>query len=296
MVAEDGSLEMNDQVVARCQEMELEELASFIGDSLEKIHNPDPGRGRPRTYEEFRIVWRLLRKKSDAMPHNPSAPRNPLEKAYAKRRRAENLLYGKSPDSARLNKKDMRQIKRTLDSLNLHIEASGEYDRPPRPAPQTTKQAAARIASEVFEAIERAFKHLTKGRRSLQWRPGRSGSLSIGNIRRYCEERRRSDPEFKYDMGRIEKAYELGPDDPPWEGPDGFDGYVIFTFPDSTKALMECPEIGHAAYVIHKDWASWSQMDKQELMAEAEKGGDVTRIPHQGENWPAKVRQALGLG
>ena len=93
----------------------------------------------------------------------------------------------------------------------------------------------------------------------------------------------------------MEKAYDLGPDDPPWVGPDGFDGYVIFTFPGSTKALMECPEKGHAAYVIHKDWQDWSRMNKQELMAEAERGGEVTRITHQGEGWEAKIRQALDL-
>nr|MDP9475492.1 hypothetical protein [Actinomycetota bacterium] len=90
--------------------------------------------------------------------------------------------------------------------------------------------------------------------------------------------------------------YELNPEDTPWVGPDGFDGYVIFTFPGTEKALMECPEVGNAAYVIRKDWHDWSRMDKQELMAEAERGGNVTRIPHQGENWPAKVSQALGLG
>ena len=176
------------------------------------------------------------------------------------------------------------------------MEAGGESDRSPIPTPETLQRAAVRTATKVFEDIERAFKHLPKGKRRLQWRPGRSGSLSIGGIRHYCEERRRSDPEFKYDMDRIEKAYELDPDDPPWEGPDGFDGYVIFTFPGTKKALMECPEIGNAAYVIHKDWQDWSQMDKQELMAEAERGGEVTRILHQGNDWPARITRALGLG
>jgi hypothetical protein len=188
----------------------------------------------------------------------------------------------------------------TLDRLNRDIErmeASGEYARQPTPPPPETgrKRLAARTVSKTIEDIELAFSRSQTTRRRLQWRPGRSGSLSVGSIGRYCEERRRADPEFKYDIGRIEKAYELGPDDPPWEGPDGFDGYVIFTFPGSTKALMECPEIGHAAYVIHKDWASWSQLDKQELMAEADREGDVSRIPHLGKDWPEKVRQALGL-
>lgn len=288
---------MNEQVVARCREMGLDELASFIGDSLEKMHAPDPDRDRPHTYEEFLNVWRVLRRKSDSMPSDPSPTSNSLQKAYAKRKRAEDLLHDRVPDRSPLNRKAKRQVRLTLDNLNLHIErmeASGEYDRSPT-QPEMPKVSAAQIASKVFEDIERAFEHLPKGRRRLQWHPGRSGSLSVRSIREHCEERSRSDPDFKYDMGRIEKAYELDPDDPPWEGPDGFDGYVIFTFPGTEKALMECPEVGHAAYVISKDWENWSQMDKQALIAEAERGGDVTRILHRGDDWPMKVKRALGL-
>lgn len=291
---------MNDQAVARCRGMGLDELTSFIRDSLEEMHDPDPGRDRPHTDEEFLAVRRLLRKKADSVPPAPSPPLDPLRKAYAKRRRTKNLLYYEAPGNPKFSKKDRRQMERTLERLDREIEkmeASGEYDHSPVSAPAPSpSRTAARLASEVFEDIERAFEHLPKGKRRLQWRPGRSGSLSIGGIRGYCEERQRSEPEFKYDMGRIEKAYELDPDDPPWEGPDGFDGYVIFTFPGTKGALMECPEIGNAAYVIHKGWQDWSQMDKQELMAEAERGGDVTRIPHQGSDWPARITRALGLG
>ena len=284
--------------LARCRKMGFDELAGFIMDCLDRTYDPDPGGDRPHSLEEFRIVWKLLREKSDAM-RDPPAPLDPLEKAYAKRKRTNELLYNEAPGNPKFTKRDVRQMERTRDKLDREIakmEASGEYDHPPAPAPETQAQAAARTVSRVIEDIEGAFKGRKPASRRLQWRPGRSGSLSFDNISRYYQERRRWDPEIKFDLNRIEKAYELGPDDPPWEGPDGFDGYVIFTFPGTTKALMECPEIGHAAYVIHKDWGSWSQMDKQELMAEAERGGEVTRIPHQGENWPAKVRQALDLG
>jgi hypothetical protein len=61
-----------------------------------------------------------------------------------------------------------------------------------------------------------------------------------------------------------------------------------------TQSQIRATEIGNAAYAIHKNWESWSQMDKQELMTEAERGGDVTRIPHQGDDWPDKIRRELG--
>jgi hypothetical protein len=220
-----------------------------------------------------------------------------LEAAYAKRQRTEKLLYEEAPGNPKFEKKDIRKKESTLQQLDRKIEqmeATGEYDRPPAPAPETTMQPdARRTASEIFEEIERALKPRTTGRR-LQWRPARPGSLSLANISRYYEQKRRYHPEVRFDMERIEKARELGPDDPPWLGPDGFDGYVIFTFPGTTKALMECPEVGNAAYVIHKGWESWSQMDKQQLMAEAERGGDVTRIPHQGHDWFDRIKREIG--
>lgn len=288
---------MNEQAVASCRGMGFDELAAFIRNCLERMDDPDPGWDRPHTKDDFLVVWRLLREKSDSRSASLPHPRNLLQKAYAKRLRTEELLYDEAPGNPKFSKKDRYQMERTLDRLDREIEemrASGQYPPPPAPSSEVRQRGASRIASEVFAEIENAFQRRPSGRR-LQWRPGRSGSLSVASIGRYCAERQRRDPEFKYDMGRIEKAYELGPDGLPWEGPDGFDGYVIFTFPGTKKALMECPEIGNAAYVIHKGWESWSLMDKQELMAEAERGGEVTRIPHQGDDWPTKVRRALDL-
>jgi hypothetical protein len=280
-----------------CHEMDFDELAVYVTDCLERMDDTYPAGDRPHTKDQFLAVWKVLRQKSDAIPPDPPPPRTPLEKAYDKRARTEKFLYSNAPGH-KISKKDRRRIERDLDRLDREIErmeASGQYDQPPDPAPETPKQRTARIASEVFWAIEHAFedrRQLT--RRRLQWRPARPGSLSVSSIRRYYEERHRHEPELKYDITRIEKAKELGPDEPPWEGPDGYEGYLIYTFSDTTKALMECPEIGNAAFVIHKDWETWSQMDKQELMEEAERGGDVPRILHLGNDWPDKIRRELG--
>lgn len=283
--------------LARCREMGIDDLAGFVRDSLERMDEPDPGGDRPRTKDEFVEAWRMLRRKADAMPPDPRPPLTDLGKASDKWYRT--YVFLRSPAGRKLSKKERRRIERDQDRLKERIdemEASGKYDAPPDPGPEKPQQRAARIASEVFKEIELAFeRHRQVTGRRLQWRLARPGSLSVGNIKRYYEQRRRHEPDLKYDITRIERAEELGPEDPPWEGPDGFEGYIIYTFPDTSKALMECPEWGNAAYVIHKDWENWSQMDKQQLMAEAaEQGGEVTRIPHTGEDWPAKVRRALG--
>jgi hypothetical protein len=298
IVAEDGSPDLDEQALARYREMGVDELAGFIKDALGRIDEPDPDRERPHDYEEFLAAWRVLRRKSDEMPPDPAPPLTPLDKAYDKRERNLRFLHGRAPGKERPDRKQQQRVQRELARLDLEIERmedSGKYDDAPASDPNTPQRAAARTASEVFREIEGAFEHLPRGKRRLQWRPARPGSLSVGSIRRYCEERQRRDPDFRYDMGRIENAEALGPDGPPWEGPDGFDGYAIYTY-RTKRALMECPEVGNAAYVIHKDWESWSKMDKQELMAEAERGGDVTRIEHRGDDWPEEVGQALGLG
>jgi hypothetical protein len=43
--------------------------------------------------------------------------------------------------------------------------------------------------------------------------------------------------------------------------------------------------------VINADEELWREMTKQELT----ESGLAERIPHQGENWPLRVRQALEL-
>jgi hypothetical protein len=278
---------MNEQppYLDKCKKMDADELAVYIRENLHQMYDYDPGIGHPHTHEEFLVVWRLLRTKTDA--GTPALPtRNPLEAAYAKRRRTQDLLYNEAPGNPKFTKRDRRKMELTLERLDREIEEMKA------PAPETPKQAALNIASEIFEEIEHVFKRTPTDRR-LQWHPARPGSLSIANISRYYEDKHHYNPETRFDMDRIEKAKTLDPDDPPWLGPDGFDGYIIFTFPGTTKALMECPEVGNAAYVIHKGWESWSQMDKQELIAEAERGGDVTRIPHQGDDWPDKIKREL---
>jgi hypothetical protein len=299
------SPEMNDHAafdLDRWREKGFGELLRFIEESLARLSDPDPGGERPHSLEEFRHLVQMLRELDDT-PAVAPVPMlyEPTRKLREKRAKLERLnkRLSTSYGEPHPRKRDVQQMLDRQPELKREIaelETSERANHAARLAAyqRYSSRTRTRAVNRINKAVERAFKPHPTGRR-LQWRPARPGSLSVGNIRRYYEERRRHEPGLRYDMDRIEKAYELGPDEPPWEGPDGFEGYIIFTFPGTNKALMECPEIGNAAYVIHKDWETWSQMDKQELMAEAERGGEVTRIPHLGDDWPVKVRQALEL-
>ena len=60
----------------QCREMDFDELARYIVGCLERVY--DPGGDRPHSQEEFRIVWRLLREKHEAMPPDGTDPVKPI--------------------------------------------------------------------------------------------------------------------------------------------------------------------------------------------------------------------------
>jgi len=77
----------------------------------------------------------------------------------------------------------------------------------------------------------------------------------------------------------------------PEEGFGGFDAYGVFTFEGTSKVLLECPIYGNAAYVVDADQGDWKNMTKRGMV----ESGLADQIPHRGEDWPAKITQALGI-
>lgn len=101
----------------------------------------------------------------------------------------------------------------------------------------------------------------------------------------------RAHPDVRYEPERIEKAFSLGPDGC-HVGNDEFDGYVVFTFPGTDRALLERPVYGNAIYVLDSDWRRLSRLSKRELLADRTQG--VTKVVHRGD-WFARTKRALGL-
>src|SRR4030042_784544 len=64
-------------------------------------------------------------------------------------------------------------------------------------------------------------------------------------------------------------------------GQGGFDGYVIFAFPDRNIFILECVHFGNATYVFSNDWERLSQMSKAEIL-------DNTWILHYFYDFPCK--------
>lgn len=66
-------------------------------------------------------------------------------------------------------------------------------------------------------------------------------------------------------------------------GQGGFDGYVIFAFPQQHLFILECVHLGNATYVFGDDWETLSQMTKAEILDE---NLQKARLIHR-ENWEA---------
>lgn len=128
----------------------------------------------------------------------------------------------------------------------------------------------------------------------LRWRPFESAEPTPANIRRhYHDHLRRQGKADRFDQRRLDAATALPYVDwwVPEEGFGGFDAYGIFTFEGTSKVLLECPIYGNAAYVVDADQGDWKNMTKRGMI----ESGLAEQIPHRGEDWPAKIKRALGI-
>ncbi len=141
--------------------------------------------------------------------------------------------------------------------------------------------------------IETVFKFAaspsTKG---IRWRLLPPGKVSREGLRRHYHELSKKNRSAEYDQDRIEKAMDLNPKELHEEIDAAVEGYIVFTFEHTSSVLLECPRVGNAIYVVHRDWEIWSRMSKQELMADD--SGAVVRIPHRGD-WHAWVKRELEI-
>jgi hypothetical protein len=315
---------------AACEKMGFDELREFIEGSLREP--PRFGEG-PRTREALLTLLEMLaykggvewtRRDRDRVLE-PKARRRYRE-LLAEQEQARRLLAAAErnmPADARARsettkraKKERRRQRRRLKTFRdqiarIEAEQEGGPEGPPT-EPLTAKQRRAlrqadrrRMIAEIYRDIERAFSedgaaaspaatttNATTDVRRLPWSVLPPGQLSLERVLAHYEKLGRVRPDVRYEPERIRKAYSLGPDGC-YVGSDEFDGYVVFTFPRTNKALLERPVYGNAIYVLGPDWKRLSRLSKRELLADETHG--VTKIVHKGDLF-ARTKVALGLG
>lgn len=92
--------------------------------------------------------------------------------------------------------------------------------------------------------------------------------------------------------GRLERIWELSPERI-FVGQDEFEGYYVFLFKEYSVAVLECPWVGNALYLIRKDrWEALSKLSKRTLL----EGGcrEVERLIHGSSgDWFEKLCSKL---
>jgi hypothetical protein len=255
-------------------------------------------------------------------PRNPGwefAPSSELASLYSKRKRAERRVDDAYRDYesevvTEWVERELEEVEREIAPLERreqeeyykqrreYREARNDYEsrihiweEEKRENSQEAEAERDRTARLMYRKVKRAFEPGTAvPTREVGWRFLPPGEVSDEDLLRHYDYRQRRNPLVRYDLDRIRKALSLGPNGR-WVEREKFGDYIVFTYPFTSSALMECPIVGNAIYVLHSDPERWSGTPKQELIAEADRGGEVTRILHQG-GWFERVKKELGAG
>lgn len=124
----------------------------------------------------------------------------------------------------------------------------------------------------------------------VSWKLLGPGEHPFPKILKYCEElKKRDSNHIEFDLDRLNKVYALKPS-AIYVGMDEFEGYVVFSFQEVKAAVLECPIVGNAIYVLKGDWEMLSRLSKAELLNFYT--NRVTRLVHSGE-WFARLTQLL---
>ncbi len=165
--------------------------------------------------------------------------------------------------------------------------------------PRASVKAQKRLADrrQIIASVRRDI-HLTFSigpaepvTQQVPWRVLPPGELSVKTVLDHYDSLKRRNPHIAYERDRVIMAFSLRPKQC-YIGTDEFDGYIVLTFERAEKALLECPIVGNAIYIINNNWKWLARLTKQELLSDHAK--EVIRVVHVGD-WFSRARQLLGI-
>jgi hypothetical protein len=124
---------------------------------------------------------------------------------------------------------------------------------------------------------------------NIPWRILPPGEHPFPHILKSCEFIKQSKSTLRIATERLELINSLNPSKI-YRGLDEFKGYFVFYFEGSTLAILDCPIVGNAVYVIKGDWKTLSRLAKAELLKEY--ADDVTRVIHSGD-WFVRLSKLI---
>lgn len=123
----------------------------------------------------------------------------------------------------------------------------------------------------------------------VPWQLLPPGEHPFPAILRHFEALQAGNPTLSFDRSRIERLSGLGPSSV-YIGRGELDRYVVFAFHEREWAVLDCPIVGNAAYLLpYSQWESLSRHTKAELL----KGhSSIRRVVHRGD-WFGRIAALL---
>jgi hypothetical protein len=109
----------------------------------------------------------------------------------------------------------------------------------------------------------------------LDWEVLPPDQYDINKIKQYYNDDRCAVP--KYDFSRLTILYAIKPIRI-WRGKGEFRMYHVFEFANTCTAVLECPLVGNAIYLIKKDWIKLCKLSKMKLLENHSE--NVVRLTH----------------
>jgi hypothetical protein len=245
----------------------------------------------PSTELRERLTWReeLASQLREART-NPDATSRSIRKILQKLSYADQEIRPMERDERlayeRRRTEHYHQHRTALESYKQSVMQRAEEIRKCEQIRPQRQHFVERVAKEIKAAFEAGPRRNLK---TVGWRLLPPGEFSFERYRRYFEGLQSRLPEFMFQPERLEKAWSLLPA-VGYVGTGEFEGYHVYLFEWTEKALLECPQFGNAIYIIHVEWKSLSRLTKKELLARHSRR--VTKIVHKGD-WFERVKAEL---
>lgn len=204
-----------------------------------------------------------------------------------------------SPDLRHVKRKNHSKLLLEWSRQNILLQRrynreKGAFFRDHREAFSILESSA--FQRKVLERLRREIHNKTVNGRlliaeRLNWVVLPPGIDGLGYLRQHCEQIAHRHPGLEIDFHRIERVYELGPQ-ATYTGLNEFDGYLVFYFAQNRTAVLECPMIGNALYLVRGDWMALSRLTKTELLRRH--SGRVSRVIHT-DGWIYHLKRYLSV-
>lgn len=236
------------------------------------------------------IPWFTEKQEREALDHFPERPKSiPRPRTSSHRKIPKSKLAYKQWEEKQAHINELQEYwDQNKSELKERVKL-GKFIVEVKKAHQIKKNAITRLRKQIGEIQESG--NALPAVQEVNWVILPGGESIWQRVSRSVQSIQRLSPSKKLDASRLEKIATLRPDEV-YQGKHEFDGYFVFFFRNAGRAVLECPWVGNAIYVIRGDWRNLSRLTKSDLLSRHRH--EVRRIIHrESGNWFSDLKRSL---